>query len=359
MLKIVGARPDGIGTRLLTILYARQFADKMGLPFYASWPDLMDPHYKNDSLLTAESASELFIDGRLFKDKDVEWLHGEFTYSLQVARYPQQYASREWTKSEMTDFLSGFHMMVYDIPLPIYFAGVDKGQAANEIRRLWKQLNFSSDVIEAAEEIIGRLDMDQCVAAHVRRGDILNIMTDSDLTWFQNVGVIQVFQRYIPFQTVVDSITSKFSDRRSVLVCSEDPSIAARLQEALPGRQVITSVGAFQLGSSKAALLDQMLLSESRDIVAPFKSLFSECASTVGPQVNIHTVNLDVWNLVPELIDQLDKVQPPDIDSRKAVVYGTTYQNLLHYPDDDPFKSSILAKAREADPEICRSIIGF
>lgn len=359
MFKVVGARPDGIGTRLLTILYARQFADRMGLPFYASWPDLADPNYKNDSLLTAASALEIFADGRLFKDKYVEWLHGEYTRDLHVARYPHEHALKEWTEAELREMLSISHMMVYDVPLPIRFAGDDKKQADTAIHRLWQQLNFSHDVIDAAEQISGGIDPQNSVSVHARRGDILNIVAESDLDWFKNVGVVQVFQRYIPFKTIVNALEAKFGDREHVLVCSEDPLIAELLQEALPSRKVVTSNGAFPLGSSKAALLDQILLSRSRDIVGPYKSLFSECAATVGECVNLHTVDLDVWNLAPELIAYLDKTAPPDAAARKAVIYGNIYQNLLHYPDTDPYKSSVLAGAREAHPEVAKSVIGF
>ena len=354
---IVASRPDGLGTRLLAILYARRLSELLDVPMQADWPSMEDVHYQNDRLLQSEQKSDLFANGKLFRDIDVPWAVRAFHEGKSATWVSHHDPEKIWTLDELKALVREHDILLYNVAMPLRIQGYNPRVEAKEIRRLWQQLSFTLDVRKACAEIIDQVDMEKCVAVHVRRGDILNILTMAPLDYLRSNGITQIFQRYIPFQTAVDAISRQFADATSVLVCSEDATIGKRLQGALKGKRVISSVGKFPEGSDKAAMLDILLLSRSHNILAPYHSTFSECAARVGRYAKIHKAHLDVANIVAELMPILEKSGLPDVGRRKAVLYAMACQNLWGKNDAD-LRAKFLGEAMKLDPEIAKSIAG-
>lgn len=332
---VVAVRPDGIGTRLLTILYAHRFAEQMGWTFRAHWPSLIDANYRDRDLLSADTLPDYFQGGVLFKDsvKDV-WIDEEFALGKRVFQLSAAQSLHGMTRDEVNAHVASYDVFMYDIPEPVQLHQWDRAAEAKAIRVSWKNLNFALDVRKACTAVISQLDMQSSPAIHLRRGDILNMLTDGPFEHLIDAGVVQIFQRYLPFGTVEETVRRDFADAPGLLVCSEDLTLTKRINEAFPDKTVVSAMNVFPVGSNKAALLDIMLLTRSRVIIAPFVSYFSLCASKVS-LTKRHPPRLDIEIMLPELIGALDRVAPPDIDARKAIVYTCGYQNLVHSPDTE------------------------
>lgn len=332
---IVASRQDGIGTRLLTILYARRFAELTGCELAVHWPDLNNPNYKNNDLLTTASLSDIFAEERLFRDTEVSWVGASFRDAQRIQKASDYHVSQR-PIDEIAEFISGLDIFEYDIPEALWI-GDHAEDEATEIRQLWARLNFQEDLRMAARAVLVDVEPDTAVAVHIRRGDIVNMLSEQSVEVLIQSGMIKVFQRYIPFKTAVNLISERFTRAPYIIVCSEDPNMPARIAERFPLKSVRSSLEQFAQGSNKAAVLDIMLLADVKDIISPYYSLFSRCASIVGGSI-LNSVVLDLPSLVAELVEELERRAPVDLEARKAVVFAAAYQNVSHYPENDQFK---------------------
>lgn len=305
----------------------------MGWPIQLNWPSLVDANYGSDQLLSAASVSDYFESGGIFRDDDeLTWAAPDFTTGKRVYQLSGSVPLNGRSKEEITELTATYDVFLYDMPSPVYLNDADRAAERKALRINWRRFNFSPEVLSACDEITKGTSWKDTAAVHVRRGDILNMLTSGPLEHLQRDGIIQIFQRYIAFDTVVGQVQKHIGEFGSLTVCSEEPAIAGRLSRMFPGIAVAGSNGKFAHDSNKAALLDLLLLTRSRAIICPPISYYSFCASEVSLAKRMPSV-VDVRNLVSELISILDASFAADSNSRKAIVYGQAYKNAA--PDQD------------------------
>ncbi|MDP9632000.1 UNVERIFIED_ORG: hypothetical protein J2W85_004083 [Ensifer adhaerens] len=334
MIPVVAVRPDGLGTRLLSIAYARQFAQKLGAPLKVAWPSLEDRNYLNSpQILKEDQIGEIFDGGKIFKDRDdVEVLEAKI---LSGKRLMHLHGIRDTfacsSIAEIVAMAAEFDYIVYDIPE----AGLVRGEVPDEdnakIKQTWDLFNFSADVTAAFQKIQDEADLSHAVAIHFRRGDVVNKITVDTIDELKRTGATQIFQRFLPLRTAVGIVRNRFADVHTCVICSEDAQMQARLQAYLPGRRVISANGIFPEGGNKAALLDLLILSNAGDLISPFKSYFSECASILG-RCRVHNSGLDIMNFVDEVVVEIEKTMPNDARMRKAIFFAFGFNNLWYEP---------------------------
>lgn len=357
MIPVVALRPDGLGTRLLTTIYARQFAEKIGATLSVAWPSLEDANYANShQLLKEEQITEIFEGKKIFIDRDdVEIIQSsQLTGKRLMHLHGMHEQIENGTIGDVENISATFDYIVYDLPYPVTLAGSDPKADALQVKKLWNQFNFAKDVMEAFSYLSQASELDQSVAVHVRRGDVLNKITEDSLNHLKTVGATQIFQRFVPLKTVVRAVSEHFADARSLIVCSEDATMRRNLQGYFPDSRVLSANGYFSAGGNKSALLDLLILSRAKHLISPFKSYFSECASILG-QCNLHNAGLDIPSLMDEITIMIDKVQPPDANIRKAIFYMFGYKNLWYDPENE-LRAHLLKQAVALDEPTAREL---
>jgi hypothetical protein len=358
MRPVIATRPDGLGTRLLTILFGLRFSEQLGAPFSIYWPNFHDIHYpSNEVLLQQKDIEDIIVTERPIKDRaDVGFVEPPLEPFPRYFRISDNIAGlKDKLIDEISPLIGPYDVIQYNVPEAVALAGSD---ASNELliaKRNWERLNFSNDIVESFGSFSNQFNLGSSVAIHLRRGDILNMLKYEALDILASTGATQIFQRYIPLKTVAAVLRKDFSDFSQCIVCSESDSAAADLQELLPEVNVLNSNVAYAKNCNQRALLDLMILAGSSHLVSPFKSYFSECAATIGNCSPLN-VGLDIPSLIDELITVLDGDNVLDLKSRKSIIYSYGYLNLWYIPDSE-YRQELLDRAMSSDSEICRSLI--
>ncbi|NDC36427.1 MAG: hypothetical protein EBZ48_00025 [Proteobacteria bacterium] len=232
---------------------------------------------------------------------------------------------------EIEEVIDSFDYVLYDIPEPVLFAKTD-GQAEKAIAKYnWQRLNFSPLITDSFQAFSSLSNLEECVAVHVRRGDLLNKLRHESVEDLLKSGATEIFQRYIPMKTICDILLHKFPGLKTCIICSESRDIANQLGRLQPKIDFIHSASAYSQNCNQRALLDLLILANAAYTVAPFKSYFSSCAETVG-RCKLINSSLDIPNLVEELTQALDNLDSPDLKTRRAIVYAYGYLNLWYEP---------------------------
>lgn len=359
MIPVIASRPDGLGTRLLTILHALGFAERMGTSLTLGWPSLAHDHYDPaSSLLKAETVGEIFEGGIPIRDRPDILIGGEKPWADKrtLCLHGALDQMRGMTAEEIEEFASQYDVMLYDLPFPLPLAGSNEAREGALVRDNWTRLNIAQPVQDAFDTISREIGLAQGVAAHIRRGDMLPMLRNAHVSDLREWGITQLFQRFVPLKTVANIVETRMPDAKSLVICSEDPSIVDQMQALLPDRTIFSSRGIFPSDGNQAALLDLMLLAGAQQLISPFKSYFSECANTVG-RCELVNAGLDIPNLIGELEEALKRSECADKDARKAVLYMAGYLNLWHVPESE-YRAWLLAEARAADPAIVDEMLG-
>lgn len=362
---VVACRPDGLGTRLMTLLCARLLAEKLEYGLQFMWPSLTDNHYVYTAqLLQEESFADVFSSTSVFSDTDPDFgrlvdsetLRDRRVFSL-VGAYGSEYGSGlHATTRDFIEQSSRYDVVLYDRPTVLEFRDrANDGGDHSRVKEYWRKINFNHSVVKAFQSFSQSCDLPNIPAIHVRRGDIAAMIHSADFNFLRTNGVHIVFQRYLPLQTVFDIISRDFVDRSDIVVCSESRDVVMSLRERFPHIKFHSSAGIFPEHSSKEALLDLMILSGAKELISPFKSFYSECASFVGT-CEIYRAELDVFNLVKELSEIIDRSLAPNKPALKALVMVVGWQNLGRL-GDSPERARLLITARELDSTLVDELL--
>jgi hypothetical protein len=358
MIPIISSRPDGLGTRLLSILHGLRFAEQTGASFSIGWPSLDDANYPiQRRLLQAETADEIFnIEQPIQGRSDVFFLDRSYWIGRRCCMVHGALSHLDGSSLTLIEeFCSDFDVMIYDLPAPISVAGNIHTIETRIIKQNWKRLAFSQLVRDTFTSFALDSKLSSSVAIHVRRGDVVKMLCEGTIEHLIQSGGTQIFQRYVATKTIVNALTPLLPLSASVVVCSEDRSAAQQIAECLPGTTVYSSFGLFPQDSNQAALLDLMILAGARWLMSPFKSYFSECASAVG-ECESFNIGLDVQNLVDDLIFILEHEAVKNRDERRAIVYALGYLNLWHQPGS-AYRQELRCLARAADSAVADLLI--
>jgi hypothetical protein len=357
---VVASRPDGIGTRLLTILCARRFAERIGYDFRFAWPSLQENHYDySANLLQKDDFFEIFARERIFADTEGEFgsladttiLDGHRVFSI-LGAY-----GRTWTTTTagFREDSASYDVILYDHPtiLRLDDEGLDAGNAA--LKAYWNTIRWNRDVEEAYRRFAGASHLATSPAIHMRRGDIAAMIHEADFDYLRSRGITVVFQRFLPISTAFREVREKFPEAKNIVICSEDRGIPALFEAEFPGVAFHTSFGMFDDFGSKKALLDLMILAGCQDLISPFKSYYSECAASVGA-CRLLRSDLDVFALVRELGAIVDGSPAANKPALKVLVMVLAWRNLWHRPDL-PERADLLEAARALDPRLTQELL--
>ncbi len=151
-MRVVAGRHDGIGTRLLTLMAGRYFAQAAGLPVSFIWPSLHDPLYTSNDLLKFGSSGEIFRDARVFKDLDgppvADWDQDTKFFAVSWLTEPA-------TVDNVLQGAKDVDVVLYNVPhMIVGTEGHESG--AGSYSRLWRSFNFSEEVTGAYNQIAVR-----------------------------------------------------------------------------------------------------------------------------------------------------------------------------------------------------------
>ena len=358
MRPVIATRPDGLGTRLLTILFGLRFSEQLGSPFSINWPSFYDIHYQsNEELLQQKDIEDIIVTERPIKDRaDVGFVELASQPCPRFFRISDNIAGlQDKLIDEISPLIIPYDFIQYNVPEAVSLSGSDANNELLIAKKNWDRINFSNEIVESFGSFSNQFNLGLSIAIHLRRGDILNMLKYESLDVLASTGATQIFQRYIPLNTVATVLRKDFSDFSQCIVCSESDSAAADLQELLPEVNFVHSNVAYAKNCNQRALLDLMILAGSSHLISPFKSYFSECAATIGNCTPVN-VGLDIPSLIDELITLLNEDNVLDLNSRKSIIYSYGYLNLWYMPDS-AYRQELLDMAMSSDSDICRSLI--
>jgi hypothetical protein len=90
-----------------------------------------------------------------------------------------------------------------------------------------------------------------------------------------------IFSRYIPVSTVVAEIDRIRTDEK-ILLCCEDRSVKELFVKKYGAHAIYSSHDLFNGTDDQRAIIDLMMLSRAKILIAPFISNFARCAAGVG-----------------------------------------------------------------------------
>lgn len=324
MKAVYTARGDGLGTRMLSALYARILAEHLGLPLKVIWAPLGGASiYADYGLMHPDFLLDIFADRTLFRDAN-PGLRGVILRSDAIAdvRLRSLYHSIDQlaglSADELRDTLGESEDLLYDFPGPLITFMSSEIDLGSALTAAWSTVNWSAAVLEAVGRIGRRIDLPTCTAVHVRRGDILDVVNRADLEHLVNDGMVQVLQRYTPLAAFFRQIDAS-RQLGDILVCTEDADVVQRFADRYGRARVASSIG-LDLTENQRAATDLLLLSKARQIFAPSVSFFSHCAATVSGARLTNTG----WDLAASLEEILGFIDRSDA-TRVRQVSGIAY----------------------------------
>lgn len=323
---IYSQRSDGLGTRILSAIYARLLSEQVGVPMGVIWTPLGWPFLVRDTpLMHPRHLPEIFASLHLFRDA-AEGAHGEIVPHEEVVS--TELFSLYYNRDELSGLSRGEVAQIammgrgvnYDFPGPLFdFMDRDPTRKA-AVSRIAATINWSPAVAAAIAEIDGRFQLGRCLSVHVRRGDILEMLFAYDLDDLASDGMTQILQRYTPLQAYFEAIDAAGPDAGGIVVCTEDDGVVERFV-ARYGPDRVASCAGMTLTDNQRAAVDLILLSRSRRIIAPVLSFFSQCAAEIGGTVLQNTA----WHL-RETTGEIDAILAASTAERVGAVRAILYR---------------------------------
>lgn len=359
MKAVYTARGDGLGTRMLSALYARILADHLGLPLKVIWAPLGGASlYADSGLMHPDFLLDLFADRTLFIDAN-PGLRGAILTRDAIAdvRLRSLYHSLDQFSGLAPDELLGAlgesEDLLYDFPgqlIAFMSTEIDLGSA---LAAAWAKVNWSAAVREAVGLIGRRIDLPTCTAVHVRRGDILDVVNRGDLEHLVNDGMVQVLQRYTPLAAFFRQIDASIQ-LGDILVCTEDADVVQRFGDRYGRARVASSIG-LDLTENQRAATDLLLLSKARQIFAPSVSFFSHCAAAVSG-ARLTNTGWDLAASLDEILALVDRCDATRLRQVSAIAYAAA--SRLVAAQDPGRAEQFRAQASHLDAGLCRRVLG-
>jgi hypothetical protein len=287
------SRKDGIGARLVNLLWTWRLARAGGLRTLCFWPP-MDPYYGSTSgvgdlidrlaLATGPISDELrIIDGRPSDmlnpvvtrvDPDRPCDPAALAYSLGRIRGSKSPA-----------------VPVIDNGGPMLTAGEDPAAAAEQVRALFASLPLAPRIEKSVKAVAKDHNFSRLVAVHVRGGDIVEVLReacegftpealepDSDLDRYTD----HFFRGYAPSPACVRLLRPYLQQDFGLLFFSDTPGAVDPFQKKFPYKLIkADDLAPVPLNEIQRALFEILMMSRCHAIIGA-KSMFSTLASLIG-----------------------------------------------------------------------------
>jgi hypothetical protein len=171
---VIAARNDRIGARLSNLLCAWRFAKRSNAELMVLWShlDSVTCNYSYDPAGLFDVDQMLLANGIRFYESISE-LIGELGHSFDHDRVFN-------AKSQsIVDSVRGIDdnnssIILYTQTSPVPWPGDTANGHDTEISELFKRLSWSDEVRRALRDVESTLSIDNAVAVHVRRGDLIS-----------------------------------------------------------------------------------------------------------------------------------------------------------------------------------------
>lgn len=348
---ICSQRSDGLGTRILSAVYAQLLSRHIDVPLRVFWTPLgwPDPPH-SPVLMHPRYVLELFASLHLFKDAtngpyaDIV-IHEEPVTTGLFSVFHNKDELFDLSEGEVAQIARMGNGINYDFPIPLFQFMAETTDLKAKVAQVASQINWNPTILEALAALDRWSPLSHCISVHVRRGDILDMLLHSDLNILADGLMIQILQRFMPLRAYFHAVDQHRSG--SIIVCTEDQSVVAQFRGRY-GTERIVSCSDLPLSENQRAAMDLLLLSRSQRIIAPVVSFFSQCAASIG---NVRLENT-AWHL-EETTDEIRQLlEETGCDRTKpviAIMYSAAYLIALrnHLGSAERFKTLGL----DLDPE--------
>lgn len=347
MPQVVAMRGDGLGSRLLAALHGRVLAEALGFELAVIWPKLGGlPLHDAKTIFDPELRHELFFGDSLFDDRGP--LRGRFTapgaetVPLKDALALAPESQRDDRRTFMSRLGAG-NGVLYNHPNELFPFVHQHVEPARALRRAWDGIAWSDRVHEAVAAV-ARAAGPRYLAVHVRRGDILEMLHETDLAILAASGMAQILQRYLSLETIFRKLDA-MRGTEAIVVCSEDPEVQAAFAARF-GRAVSSRLGG-DLSEGQRAAVDLILLSRANTIVTANQSYFGRCAATGGRCKEV-ALDLDLSAAIPEILERTHDMRPDRAAAMVPIVYRAA-ASLLLLEGDEAGAREMLARAESVE----------
>ena len=292
--RILCQRGDGMGCRLLTLLWTLRLAGKVDAGVLMFWPrlDLLsrDGSAAGEIFDLYRLASPPFLGRLQIVDGDCR---GYFRCKPLILKRKERYDPAALVVPVDVDPAQEELPVVFghwDGPLLV--PGESQEAALAEAPALFATLPLRADLMGQIDRIAARTPLSDMVAVHVRRGDIMqnlrqavselqvNEPTSRDLL-DERIGTFT--RRCMSVNNFADAVRNVVDQGRRILVFSDDASAPRDLANVLGASNVLSAASLIDGGLTplQQAFVEVVLMSKCRGIVGA-RSAYSRLANVIG-----------------------------------------------------------------------------
>ena len=288
------SRKDGIGARLVNLIWTWRLARAAGLRTLCFWPP-MDPYYgettgAGDLIdLLALTTGELGDDLRIIDGRPVDYLNP--VTIRPSAESPCDPSAWVYEPGKVRGFKAAPSSVIDTGIGPLLTPGEDPAAAIEEARALFASLPLKPRIEKSLKAVNKIVSLDRMVAVHVREGDIVEVLRDACQGYTpEGLEPGSVLDRYTehffrgcaPHTAYLRLVRPYIKQGYGLLFFSDTPGAAVtyekRFQYQLVKAQDLAPSG---LNDIQRALFEILLMSRCHAIIGA-KSMFSTLASLIG-----------------------------------------------------------------------------
>ena len=292
---LICERRDGIGCRLLTLLWTWRLARKIDARVVMFWPPF-PPLYG-----ASEGPGEVFDVFRLtsapLRD-EIQIVDGRGNEHFR-AKYVQLYRKLRYHPDDLVSVLPVLGDTPVSLPVigggwrdPFVLKGESEAQALAEIPELFSRLPIRRDIRNAVIRAAKGAKLYRRVAVHIRRGDVLENVRAACKEYAVNPAenrdlvegrLITFLSRCPPLDAYVRMLRPLVEQGIDPLLFSDSPEFAHDLAErlGLDGRSIAQSLAPAGFSQVQQALFEALVMSQCRYIVGA-RSAFNMLANVIG-----------------------------------------------------------------------------
>ena len=288
------SRKDGVGARLVNLLWTWRLARAGGLRTLCFWPP-MDPQYGETSGvrdlidILALAAGELGDELRIIDGRPVDFLNPA---PAQVsADQPCDPSSLVYAPGAVRGVKSPSATVIDTGIGPLIMAGEDPAAATLEARAMFASLPLTPRIAKSLKAVNKLHNLGRMVAVHVRAGDIVDILRTACVGYTpEALEPGSVLDRYTehffrgcaPPPAYLRMVRPYLKQGYGLLFFTDTPGAAVTYEKRFPYKLVkAQDITPPRLNGIQQALLEILMMSRCHAIVGT-KSMFSNLASLIG-----------------------------------------------------------------------------
>ena len=292
--RIFCQRTDGIGCRLLNLLWTMRLARQANAGVLLFWPSLNLFGYQGSvagdifdlfSLATPPMQNRLqVIDGdcrRYFRYRPVEW-------DKETRHDPAEFAVPLGADRRAAIW----PVVVGSWEGPILAPGEKRRAVLAEMPALFAELPFRKDLLQQANRIARQARLSKAIAVHIRRGEIVDNLRravsafrlDEPQTQERLDDRVGTYvRRCVPVEDVADALRGFLAKGRQIVVFSDEPTACEDLSRALGVSGLLAAASLIDrtLTPMQQAFVEALLIGKCQCLVGA-RSAYSEFGHVVG-----------------------------------------------------------------------------